>query len=202
MGHIFFVLWVSGSWKWTLIKNLKKLDLKNIHFPISYKTREIRKNEINWVDSYFISKEEFFSQVQAGKFLEYAIVHETEYYWTKFEDIIDNWINKQKIVIKEIDINWLEELQKKYPELDNKYTTIFLNISQNILKDRIKKRWIIMTQEELQRRINSSIFEIQKAEQLCNHIIDATLEENKVLNIFLDIFYEKLKNYENICKNK
>lgn len=187
MGHIYFVMWVSWSGKWTLISNIKKLKLPNIHIPLSYKTRPIRANEVEWVDGYFISKEEFFCQVQEWKFLEYALVHESDYYGTKFDDVIEKWIHSKKIVIKEIDINWLEDLRKNRPELDERYTTIFLNIPENVLKERIEKRWAFMSDEELKKRINSSIVEEQKAKKLCNYIIDATKNETKVLELFLDI---------------
>ncbi len=109
MGHIYFILWVSGAWKWTLISNIKKLKLPNIYIPLSYKTRSIRDNEINWIDGYFISKEDFFAQVQMWKFLEYALVHESDYYWTKFEDVIENWINKCQIKLI-MDISLVREI--------------------------------------------------------------------------------------------
>lgn len=186
MGHIYFIMWVSGSWKWTLIKNIKNTSL-DLHIPLSYKTRNIREGEVDRVDANFISKEEFFAWVRDWKFLEYAVVHETDYYGTKFEDVIDNWINKWKIVIKELDINWLEELRKTNPELDERYTTIFLNIPSNILRERIEKRWAFMSDEELTRRIKSSQVESQKAKELCDYIIDATQSEEKVFKEVLKI---------------
>jgi len=187
MSHIYFIMWVSWAWKWTLIKNIKNLHLSNIHIPLSYKTRSIRENEINWIDANFISKEVFFSQVQKWEFLEYAIVHETDYYGTKFEDVIDNWINLWKIVLKELDINWLEELKKTNPELDKHYKTIFLNIPNDILKQRIEARGVFMSNEELERRINSRVQEERKAKKLCDYIIDATLKEEGVLKEVLKI---------------
>jgi len=192
MGHIYFILWVSGSGKWTLISNIKKLNLPNIHIPLSYKTRTKRENEVNWIDAWFISRENFFSWVQKGEFLEYALIHELDYYGTKFKDVIDNWVNLWKIVIKELDIIGLQELKKNKPELDEKYTTIFLNIPENILRERIKKRWVFMSNEELQRRINSSIMEEQKAKELCDFIIDATKSEEEVLKEVLKIIQNKL----------
>lgn len=187
MWHIYFIMWVSGSWKWTLIKNLQKLKDENFYFPLSYKTRNIRESEVNWVDAFFISKEEFFSWVRNGEFLEYAVVHETEHYWTKFEDVIDKWVNIWKTVIKELDINWLEELKKNKPEMDEKYTTIFLNIPSNVLKDRIEKRWAFMSNEELERRLNSAEIEVSKAKELCSFVIDATVWEDEVLSEVLKI---------------
>lgn len=196
MWHIYFIMWVSWSWKSTLISNIKKLKLNNVSIPLSYKTRPIREWEINWVDAYFISKEEFFLQVQNWEFLEYALVHEIDYYWTKYKDIFENWIESWKIVIKEIDINWLENLKKNKQELNWKYTTIFLNIPKDILEKRIEKRWIFMNNNELQKRINSSIIEEKKAKKLCDYIIDATVSEEEILNNFLKIF--KIKSWKYI----
>ncbi len=187
MGHIYFILWVAWSGKWTLISNIKKLNLTNIYNPLSYKTRPIRENEINWIDAHFISREEFFTWVQKWEFLEYALVHELDYYWTKFEDVIDNWINLWKIVIKELDIIGLEDLRKNKPEFDGKYTTIFLDIPQNVLRERIEKRWAFMSDEELQKRINSSVMEEERAREICDFIIDATKSEEEVLKEFLQI---------------
>lgn len=191
MGHIFFIMWVSWAWKWTLIKALKNLEGYDFHIPLSYKTRNIREWELNWVDSWFISKEQFFSDVQEGLFLEYAMVHWLDYYWTKFEDVIDNWINLWKIVIKELDINWLEELRKLRPEFDEKYTTVFLNIPSDVLEKRIESRWAFMSNDELQKRLNSSDIETKKAFEICDYIIDATKTQREVLDDFLEILNNK-----------
>lgn len=187
MWHIFFIMWVSGSGKWTLISRLKESNFDNLHIPLSYKTRVIRENEVNWVDAIFISKEEFFAGVQAGQFLEYALVHDLDYYGTKFEDVFDFWIDQGKIVVKELDINGLEELRKNHPELDEKYTTIFLYIPEDILKQRIEKRGAFMSDEELQKRLLSALREEQKAQELCDHIIDATVSPDQVFHMVCEI---------------
>ena len=186
-GHIFFILWVSWAWKWTLIEKIKHSDIENLSIPLSYKSRQIRETEVNHIDAHFISKEEFFHWIEAHEFLEYAIVHETDYYGTKYEDVIENGINLWKIVIKELDINWLKRLRKEKPNFDNDYTTIFLDIPIKILKERIEKRWALMPDEELNRRINSAIVEEEEGEKLCDHIIDATLNPEEVCNKFVEI---------------
>ena len=184
--HIYFIMWISGSWKWTLINNLKKLNLW-LHIPLSYKTRKKRDFEVNWVDAYFISKEEFENSIKNNEFLEYAIVHKKDYYGTKYEDVIENWINKWKKVVKELDIHWLKRLLKEKPELRPYFTTIFLNIPVNILKERIKKRWEKISKEELKAREESAIMEEQEARKYCDYMLDATQTPEKILNEVLEI---------------
>lgn len=186
MWHIYFIMWISGAWKWTLINNLKKQNL-NLHIPLSYKTRKIRETEVNWIDAHFITNEEFYKSIKDWDFLEYAIVHETEHYWTKYIDVIENWIQKWKTVVKELDINWLKRLRKEKPNFDKNYTTIFLNIPVDILKKRIESRWALMSNKELQNRINSAIIEEKEAKKYCDYIIDATQSPEKVLEEVLKI---------------
>jgi len=191
MGHIFFIMWISWAWKWTLLKWLKDSDF-NFHIPLSYKTRNIRDTEKNWVDAYFISTEEFKQSIENHEFLEYAIVHGIDYYWTKYEDVIDNWIKKWKIVIKELDIHWLKRLKKEKPELDKYYTTIFLNIPVELLKSRIEKRWDNIFEDELSRRIWSAIMEEKEARLYCDFILDATQSPENVKKEVLQIIKSKL----------
>lgn len=192
MWHIYFIMWVSWAGKWTLISHIKNLNFENLYIPLSYKTRSIRENEQNGVDAWFISREDFFAWVQAWEFLEYALVHDLDYYGTKYKDVFENGIDKWKIVIKELDIIWLEELRKNKPELDDKYTTIFLNIPEEILKKRIEQRGAFMSNEELGKRLNSAVIEEEKAKILCNYMIDATQSPEQVLQQVIDI----IKNRE------
>ncbi len=173
-------MWVSGAWKGTLINNLKQSNL-DLHVPLSYKTRAIRETETNWIDAYFISQEEFYHGIESWEFLEYAIVHETDHYGTKYEDVIDKWIELWKTVVKELDIHGLKRLRKERPDFDEYYTTIFLNIPTDILRQRIEKRWALMQDDELERRINSAIMEEDEAKNLCDYMIDATMSEEEVL---------------------
>ncbi len=188
-GHIYFIMWVSWAWKWTLIRNLKATDL-DLHIPLSYKSREKRDFEIDWVDSYFISKQDFENSIENWEFLEYAVVHGVDYYGTKYDDVILNWVEKSKIVVKELDILWLVKLKEEKPELDRVYTTIFLNIPVEKLEERIIERWDKITKEELDRRKSSAIMEENKAMELCDYIIDSTKTPQEVLGEVLNIMKE------------
>jgi len=185
-GHIYFIMWVSWAGKWTLINSLKKTDL-DLHIPLSYKSRAKRDFEVDGKDAYFISVEEFKSAIEKNEFLEYAIVHGVDYYWTKYDDVILNWIDKGKTVIKELDVLWLKRLIKEKPELEDYYTTIFLNIPVKKLRERIEKRWEKITEDELLRREQSAIMEEKEARLLCDYMLDATQSPEKVLKEVLDI---------------
>ena len=185
-GHIYFIMWVSWAGKWTLINWLKNTDL-DLHIPLSYKSRKKREFEVDWKDAYFISKEEFELSIKNEEFLEYAIVHWVDYYWTKYNDVILNGIEKWKIVIKELDVLWLMRLIKDKSELEEYYTTIFLNIPVKKLRERIENRGETITEEELNRRENSAIMEEKEARQLCDYMLDATQSPEKVLKEVLDI---------------
>lgn len=186
--HIYFIMWVSWAWKGTLIDNLKKSNI-DLHIPLSYKSRDKRDFEKNWVDAYFIPKEDFESSIENKEFLEYAIVHGKDYYWTKFEDVIDNWINLWKIVVKELDILWLKRLIKKNPELRDNYSTIFLNIPLKKLRERIAKRGEKISEIELKAREQSAIMEEEEARKYCDYMLDATQDPDKVLKEVLDIIW-------------
>lgn len=186
MTKLYFIMWVSWAWKWTLIKNLQKLNSKwNLFFPLSYKTRPKRESEIDWVDANFISNEKFEEMIKNDEFLEYAKVHDMHYYWSSIKDIKE-WIQKDKIVIKELDMNWLEKLEKNlYNGIE--YKTIFLSIDEKKLKERIEKRWDFMNEKELENRLNSLKNELEKAKKLCDYIIDASKKEEEILKEVINI---------------
>ena len=78
----------SGVGKTTLTKRL--LQISSFTYSVSFTTRPPRKNEIEGVDYYFISNEEFQKMVEEEKFVEWAQVH-GEVYGTSI-DLLDNAI--------------------------------------------------------------------------------------------------------------
>jgi guanylate kinase len=186
-GHIYFIMGISGAGKWTLVKNIKDLLLDNLVFPLSYTTREKRAGEIDGDHYTFISRESFLQSIDDDEFLEYAIVHERDYYGTKKRDVLDNGVGEWKIVIKELDFNGLKKLKQENPELDSLYSAVFLNIPKEMLQSRIDTRGIFMSDEEYEKRIKSSIFEEEELMKYCDYVIDATLSPEEVVEKFLEI---------------
>jgi guanylate kinase len=189
--HLYFIMGISGSGKWTLIENIRRQNLFSFHTPLSYKTREIRPNEVNGKDSYFVSKSEFYAAIERWEFLEYALVHETDYYGTKYEDVLDKGILLWMDTVKEIDINGLKKLRSERPDLDGHYSTIFLNIPLSALPSRIETRGVFMSDQELKRRLMSAQIEEEEIAAVCDYQIDATLPPEEVLRVFLQIVQQK-----------
>ncbi|PID86479.1 guanylate kinase [Candidatus Gracilibacteria bacterium] len=180
-GHIYFIMGPSGSGKGTLRKNLENENLENIKFLKSYVSRPMRPGEKDGDIYNFISKEDFLKGIEAGEFLEYALVHKKHYYGTKYDDIITNGINKGRKVIKELDINGLLKLKKQRPELSNDYTSIFLNLPLDKLRERIYSRGHDMSESEFQNRLDSAKNEYLYALDYCDFIVNANQTPQEVL---------------------
>jgi hypothetical protein len=58
-------------------------------------------------------------------------------------------------VIKEVDMRGLKNIHKNHPELKEYITSIFLDISEEKLSERIEKRGAFMSEEELNQRKKS-----------------------------------------------
>ena len=71
----------SGAGKTTLVKKISKE--KKYKISISHTTREPRPNEIDGLDYFFVSQEQFKKLINENAFLEYANVFKNLYGSTK-----------------------------------------------------------------------------------------------------------------------
>ena len=143
---------------------------------ISYKTRPLRKWEIDGVDYNYLNEKDFHEAVTQGIFLEHAH-YALYYYGTKKSDIIDR-LDKNKIIIKEIEMQWIISISKTNPEIFHNSLRIFLDLSEETMIQRVTKRANI-TDDELEKRLVSSRWEKSEAQNYCNEIIiaEGSIEE-------------------------
>jgi guanylate kinase len=153
-GAILILSGPSGCGKSTLLKEVYK-DITDYYFSISTTTRASREGEKHGVDYYFVSKEEFEKDIEAGNFLEYANVH-GNYYGTSLKPIMKA-LHENKLVIFDIDVQGHKIVRKK---LNDIITSVFittpslkelefrLNNRSTDSKEVIQKR-IINAQEEI-----------------------------------------------------
>lgn len=103
----------SGAGKTTLCKRLLQSSPSFI-FSVSFTTRHPRKNEIEGVDYYFVSREEFQKMVNARKFVEWAEVH-GQLYGTS-ANLLNKAIEAEKDVVLEVDVKGGTQIKKNYPQ--------------------------------------------------------------------------------------
>jgi len=146
----------------------------------------MRPGEVNWVQYWFISKDEFESDIAAGNFLEYEINHKVAYYGTKKSDV-DSWLESGKTMLKEIDTKWLKQLTEKHPDFRKHYTSFFLDVSNEEIRERFYKRNPDWLKQDIENRIESTSIERDQAQKYCDYIIDASQSPEQVLKEVLKI---------------
>lgn len=134
-GKIFVLSAPSGAGKTTLVKNLKS-KFSFLVESISCTTREPRKNEMDGVDYFFLSVEEFAAKKDAGLFVETAVVH-GNFYGTPLTFLKEK-IFEGKNVICDIDYQGAINIQKAFP--DESVLIFILPPSMEELEKRLRKR--------------------------------------------------------------
>lgn len=171
-GSILVVSGPSGSGKTSLAK--KVLDIiPDCYFSISTTTRKPRENEQNGVDYFFISKDEFLSEIDNGGFLEWAEVH-GNFYGTAFKPI-EKSLEEGKIVVLDIDVQGHKTIREKFPKL---VTSVFVTTkNMKVLKDRLSNR-NTETSEILEQRVINAISEMRSIGEYDYFFINDDFEES------------------------
>lgn len=152
-GLLIVISGPSGAGKGTICKALLE-KRKDLNLSISATTRQPRDGEVDGVNYYFLTKDEFKQRIDAGDFLEYATVY-NNFYGTPKSDV-QKKLDEGKDVILEIDIQGALKVKENMEE------GIFIFIlppSMEELKNRIIKRGS-ETEESLMLRFKSAYKEI------------------------------------------
>jgi guanylate kinase len=124
----------SGVGKTTLVKELKKLQ-PNLVFSVSATTREKRKTEVDGIDYYFKTKEEFQFLIKNNELLEFTEKY-NNYYGT-LKSTVEQAELSGKIIL--FDVEYLGAMNLK-SKLKNSITIFILPPSINELKNRLTSR--------------------------------------------------------------
>ncbi len=125
----------SGVGKGTVRKAIFDSELTKLHYSISMTTRSARAGEVDGVDYFFKSKEEFEDLIEKEKLLEWA-EYVGNYYGTPI-DYVEESLQQGKDVMLEIEVQGALQVRKAFPE----GLFIFLAPpSLNELKSRIQTR--------------------------------------------------------------
>ena len=126
----------SGSGKSTLAAYLLS-EIRSLSFSISSTTREMRKNEKDGINYYFITYEEFKKNIDEGNFIEWEQVYNNDFKGT-LKSEINRLVNEKKNIIFDVDVVGGLNL-KKYFGKDS--LSIFIDVpSVEDLENRLLRR--------------------------------------------------------------
>lgn len=152
-GLLIVISGPSGAGKGTICKSFLERN-PEVAISVSATTRSPRKGEVEGVNYYFMSKEEFKGKIEDNDFLEYAEVYDNFYGTPKSN--VEELLEGGKDVILEIDIQGALKVKENTEE------GVFIFIlppSMEELKARIIKRGS-ETPESLMKRFKSAYKEI------------------------------------------
>lgn len=161
----------SGVGKGTVRKEVFSQEDTAFEYSISMTKRNPRQGEVNGVDYFFKTREEFEELIKQGKLLEYA-EFVGNYYGTPV-DYVRETLDKGKDVFLEIEVEGAKQVREKFPD------GLFIFLvppSLSELKNRIVTRGT-ETEDVINNRMSAAKEEIEMM-----HLYDYVVENDKVEN--------------------
>lgn len=135
-GKIIILTAPSGSGKTTLANRLMK-DFPVIRFSVSATTRSPREGEVDGVNYYFISRQDFLQKVDNNEFLEYEEFYNGTLYGTLKSDV-ENLLKKGYFVLLDIEVKGARNIKDQF---GTECLGVFVRPpSIDSLKDRLEAR--------------------------------------------------------------
>lgn len=185
MNSIVILSWPSWVWKTTIWYKLISNHPNFFEKIVTTTSRSIRDWEKNWIDYYFISKNQFEKKIEQGDLIEYAQVH-GNYYGSTYSElhrILEAW----KIPMYIVDPQWAIYLKNS---LSNDFlVTSFFILPPSIdeLSNRVTNRWT-ESEEQIKIRMENANYELQTKNKFDYNIVN-------------DDFDKAIEDFEKIFKN-
>ena len=103
----------SGVGKDTVLQRMKQLQLP-FQFVVTATSRPKREGEVEGVDYFFVSPDEFLGMVERDELLEHALVY-NEYKGIPRQQVRDAFASGRDVVMR-IDVQGAETIRQLYPE--------------------------------------------------------------------------------------
>lgn len=157
IGNLVIISAPSGGGKNAIIRDLTKIFSGSTRF-VTTTTREPREREVNGVDYYFVTVEQFKDMITKGELLEYNF-YAGNYYGSE-KNKLEETLKNHTITFSTLDVNGKKQLDA----LHVPHISIFLlPESIAILRERIANRGGL-TQEEIDMRMHVAEEEVKVGE--------------------------------------
>lgn len=149
----------SGVGKSTVVRELLRSCDLPLELSVSATTRAPREGEVDGVDYFFVSKEDFQTRRESGEFLECAEVFGVGDWYGTPEQPVRNQVANGKMVILEIDVQGAMLVLDRYPET----TSVFIHPGDlQELETRLRGRETEQ-EEQIQQRLAVAAKELEMA---------------------------------------
>ncbi len=166
----------SGAGKSTIINHLLK-NIEKLEFSISATSRQIRGDEKDGVDYYYLTNDEFKSKADNNDFVEWEEVYAGTCYGTLRSEIERIWA-KGNVVVFDIDVVGGVNIKKLFGE--NALSIFVQPPSIDELRKRLMQR-ATDSSEAIEKRVGKAESELQYSSKfdvvLINDVLENTFEE-------------------------
>ncbi len=138
----------SGSGKTTIAKEVIKR-MPELSFSVSANNRDRRPHEVNGVDYWFLTTDEFKAKVEQDEFIEWEEVYPGRFYGT-LKSEIQKLVEAGKTPVFDIEFKGATNIKKMYGE---NALVIFVKAPMEVVKERLINRHT-ETAETLEARMN------------------------------------------------
>ena len=171
----------AGSGKSTLCDRLIQ-EVPAFERVVTTTTRSPRDGEVNGVHYHFFPPEEFRRRIDAGEFLEWALVHGDNHdrlYGTLKSSVLDPLAAGQNLVIS-VDVQGVESFRRAAaadPRLAKAMTTVFIVVERERLVSRMRHR-AKDNEHEIAGRMKTAERELREAHKFDFRIESRTRDED------------------------
>ena len=171
-GAMFIIEGPSGVGKGTIAKEVLKRD-PNIKFSVSVTTRAKREGEVDGVDYYIISDEQYNQYMKEDAFYECVDSQYGNRYGTLRSEV-DSFLNVGEDVL--FDMDWVGARQMRQKAPDDVVTIYLLPPSIHDLRERLEHR-ATDSKEQIDKRMNMVLDKMSHWKEFDYVIVNVDVEE-------------------------